>query len=92
MYNRNIDALCVIETWLAPQAPDSLIKVPGHNVFRHDMGRRNGVCIDVKDNLSSKVIAPDVGACTGAESIWITVQCFYVRNTCIDSVTLMTTS
>ena len=72
---RNIDILCVSETWLLPHTPDSHIYINGYNVFRCDKGHEGGACIYVKDNLTSKVITCDLVGPSGIEDVWISVQC-----------------
>ena len=53
---RNIDVLCVSETWLNSNTPDVFVKISGYNIFRYDGGRGGGVCIYVKDVLTTNVI------------------------------------
>ena len=72
---RNIDILCVSESWLLPHTPDIFVNLPNYNIFRCDSGRGGGVCIYVKDVLSANVIDLKVPRQTGIEDIWVTVQC-----------------
>ncbi len=53
---RNTDVLCVSESWLAPNSTDDFVKLPGYKIFRRDGGRGGGVCIYVKDILTTNVI------------------------------------
>ena len=46
---KNLDILCISETWLQPNVRDQYIEISDFNVFRHDVGRGAGVCIYVKD-------------------------------------------
>ena len=77
MYERNIDILCITETWLNSYTPDKYVNIQGYTLFRNDKGRGAGACIYVKDLLTSNLInitnnaaiAPD-----GIEDLWITVQ------------------
>lgn len=43
----NLDFLCLSETWLTPNSPDSVYAISGYNVFRKDRqtGRGGGLLI-----------------------------------------------
>lgn len=41
LISEEIDILCVTETWLAPSKPDSVVNIPGYNIFRRDRGSTN---------------------------------------------------
>lgn len=73
--DRNIDILCISESWLLPHTPDTFVNIPNYNIVRCDGGLGGGVCIYVKDTLSANVIDLKVPRQTGIEDIWITVQC-----------------
>lgn len=72
---RNIDILCISESWLLPHTPDVFVNLPNYNLFRCDSGRGGGVCIYVRDVLSANVIDLKVPRQTGIEDIWVTIQC-----------------
>ncbi len=72
---RNIDILCISETWLFPHTPDAFVNLPNFNMFRCDSGRGGGVRIYVKDILHANVIDSMVPRQTSIEDIWITVEC-----------------
>lgn len=74
MEERNIDVLCITETWLLPHTPDNFINVSNYNVFRCDNGRGAGACIYVKDTLKANVIRSEVLRPQGIEDVWVTVQ------------------
>ena len=57
---RNIDILCITETWLLPHTPDYYINIYDFNVFRCDNGRGAGACIYVRDTLKSNVLSLDI--------------------------------
>ena len=65
------DVLCITESWLCPQIPDSAINIPGFNLFRKDhtntMG--DGVCIYLRHDIPCKRLveceSPNV------ESLWL---------------------
>ena len=54
--DRNIDVLCVSESWLLPDIPDAYVNIPGYKIFRCDSGRGGGVCIYAKNVLSTNII------------------------------------
>ncbi len=72
---RNIDVLCVSESWLLPDLPDTYVNIPGYKIFRCDSGRGGGVCIYVKNVLSVNIINLNVPKQEDIEDLWITVQC-----------------
>ena len=37
---KDVDVLCLTETWLTSNIPDSFIDFPGYNIFRCDKGER----------------------------------------------------
>ena len=65
------DVLCITESWLTPQIPDSAVNIPGFNLFRNDrtnaMG--GGVCTYLRHDIPCKRLveceSPDV------ESLWL---------------------
>lgn len=75
--SRNIDILCIAETWLEPNILDRFIEIPGFNVFRHDKGRGGGACIYVRDDFKVEQIDTNVNREVGleVEDLWIRVQC-----------------
>ncbi len=72
---KNIDILCISESWLLPHTPDTFVNLPNYNIFRCDRGSGGDVCIYVKDILSANVIDLNIPRQTGIEDIWVTVQC-----------------
>ncbi len=72
---RNIDILCISESWLLPHTSDAFVNLPNYNIFRCKYGRGGGVCIYVKAVLSANVSDLKVPRQTGIEDIWVTVQC-----------------
>ena len=43
----SVGAICITETWLSPEIPDSSISIPGYNLFRRDRieAPGGGVCV-----------------------------------------------
>lgn len=55
--SRNTDILCVSETWLLPNKKDTLCIIPNFKNFHSDLGRGDGVCIYIRDNLKTTKLA-----------------------------------
>jgi hypothetical protein len=55
--NGIICIICITETWLSANIPDSNVSIPGYNFFRQDSARTTGgggVCVysvDEKDTM-----------------------------------------
>lgn len=75
LIDRNIDVLCVSETWLHSNIPDAYINIPTYTVYRCDNGRGAGVCIYVNNSLTSSLIKLEVPRQVGVEDVWVQVQC-----------------
>ena len=71
---REIDILCVSETWLTPTILDKYLDIPDFNVFRRDLKPGGGVCIYVRSNLKVNKIELQVENETLVEDLWIKVQ------------------
>ncbi len=75
MKERQIDALCVSETWLLPNIPNQFIELSQYSVFRCDKGRGGGVYIFVRNDLSATLLPTHtINRPTGVEDVWITLQ------------------
>ena len=49
----SISAICITETWLSPNVPDSCVAIPGYNLFRKDrITTGGGVCIYLDHNVN----------------------------------------
>ena len=73
--DRQIDILCISETWLLPNMTDKFINIPQYKVFRQDVGRGGGVCIYVRDYLSATLLPPlNNDRPPGVEVVWCTIQ------------------
>ncbi len=75
MNGRNIDILCITESWLLLCVPDHLVNIHGYKFFRCYNERGGGICIYVKDDLPATLINLSVPKRAGVEDVWITVQC-----------------
>lgn len=63
LFSKNtFDAIAVSETFLKPKVKNTLMKVPGYNVFRADRTSRNGggVAVYFKDCYKCEVLAASV--------------------------------
>ncbi len=38
MRDRKVDVLCISESWLLPNLPDSFVMILGYKIFRYDGG------------------------------------------------------
>ena len=72
---RNVDILCVSETWLLPYIPDEFVNIPNYKVFRCDIGRGAGSCIYAKAVLNPSIMNLNVPRQPGVEDVWVKVQC-----------------
>ena len=72
---RDIDVLCVSETWLHSNTPDMYVNIPNYTIYRCDNGRGAGVCIYVRNSLTSSIIKQEVPRQEGVEDVWVQVQC-----------------
>ncbi len=75
MTKRNIDILCISETWLLPQIPDNYIHIPGYKVYRCDKSYGGGACVYVKVSLTTKIFTSDDDRPDGVEDVWLSIQC-----------------
>ena len=68
------DAICVTESWLKPDIPDSSVSLPNYNIFRKDrpFTEGGGVCIFLNSKFPCNRLphceVPDV------ESLWIQIR------------------
>ena len=74
---RNIDILCITETWLESNIKDCLVTISDYAIFRCDLSSGGGVCVYVRDNLSAKLIKSDYSQIPGMEEIWLNIQYKY---------------
>ena len=69
----SVSAICITETWLLPNVPDSCVAIPGYNLFCKDrIITGGGVCI----NLDHKMPCKFLESCNQDEvkSIWISMR------------------
>ena len=74
LYMRDIDILCVSETWLLNETPKAQVYIPDFKIFRCDDGRGGGVCIYVNNLLKTNVINLSFSKKPGIEDVWVSVQ------------------
>lgn len=58
-HNSAIDIICLSETWLTDNIPDSLIEIEGYNMVRNDRiySRGGGVCIYYKSFIKCRLLS-----------------------------------
>ncbi len=74
VYSRDIDVLCVSETWLQKNTPDVHVSIPNYVLYRKDVGLGGGVCIYVKKELKIILINFLPSKHDGVEDLWLSVQ------------------
>lgn len=72
--DRNIDILCITETWLVPNVPNRLVNIQGYKLFRCDGGQGGGSCIYIRNSLSCVQVKVDLPICEGIQDVWVKVQ------------------
>ena len=72
--SRDVDILCVSETWLNANVLDTYIDIPGFKVFRNDGGKGGGTCIYVNDILKVTKVTSRTQPCEGVEDLWLSIQ------------------
>lgn len=63
--NTKTDFLCVSETWLSKVHSNKMLEIQGYRIIRHDRvkdkkKRGGGICIFLKNHLSSKVLVKSI--------------------------------
>ena len=71
---REIDILCISETWFSSNLPDTFVNIAGFNIHRCDYGCGGGSCIFVRGDLKVTQLESNVDRVEGIEDVWITVQ------------------
>ena len=71
---KNVDIICISESWLLPEMRSNFIEIPEFSVYRCDGGRGGGVCIYVSDQLKVTVLNPELVRPPHVEDLWMTVQ------------------
>ncbi len=84
--DRKIDVLCISETWLQANTPDSYVEIPNYKIFRCNNGRGAGVCMYVQSAFNPSVINLDVPRTTGVEDVCVKIQCWKWPTIIIDYV------
>ncbi len=74
VYSRDIDVLCVSETWLQTNTLDVHVSIPDYVLYRNDAGRGGGVCIYVRKELRTNIINFLLPKQDGVEELWLSVQ------------------
>ncbi|XP_037792643.1 uncharacterized protein LOC119587991 [Penaeus monodon] len=72
---REIDVLCISETWLTNDLEDKYVCFSNYNIYRQDKGRGGGVAIYVRDNLKVNPLNLTASKIDGVEDLWLSIQC-----------------
>lgn len=72
--DRDVDILCISESWLPPVMQNNFIEILGYSVYRCDGGRGGGVCIYVRENLKVNVLTPSLERPPQVEDLWLAIQ------------------
>ncbi|KAK9701572.1 hypothetical protein QE152_g30473 [Popillia japonica] len=74
--HRNLDILCLSETWLSEMVTHNSICIEGYNIIRKDRGSRGGgVAIYIKKNFTFSIIPTG----DSIEQLWVSLQCHGCR-------------
>ena len=69
----NYDVICVTESWLSQDIPDSELVISGYNVFRRDRNRHGGgIIIFVRDSLPCTILPTPISS--SIELLSLTVE------------------
>ena len=70
------DVICITETWLSPEVPDSVYQMPDFLIFRRDRLDRmgGGVMFYVRPCLNPRSIVPCVASANEFELLWILLR------------------
>ena len=69
----SISTICITETWLSPNVPDSCVSIPVYNLFRKDrINTGGGVCIYLDHKVPCKLL--ESFNQDEVESIWISMR------------------
>ena len=74
MLSRDVDIMCISESWLLPLTANRFIDIPGYSVYRSDAGMGGGVCVYVKEDFKVNILTPTLERPDDIEDIWMTVQ------------------
>ena len=72
--SKDIDIMCISESWLLPLTCNRFIEIPGYSVYRCDAGMGGGVCVYVKEDFKVNVLTTTLERPDYVEDIWMTVQ------------------
>ena len=72
----SLDIICITETWLNAEIPDSAIHLPGYVVYRKDRstGQGGGVLCFVRSNVKSFMLEPANNVNHEFEILWLGIR------------------
>jgi hypothetical protein len=70
----SVGIICITETWLSANIPDSNVSIPGYNLFRQDRAHTTGggVCVYLDEKIPCKLLNSCVE--DDVESIWLSMR------------------
>ncbi len=79
MYERDVDVLCVCETWLNDNIPNEYVNIADYCIYRCDGGRGGGggTCIYVKKELTTNIISFEIIKHVAIEDIYLSIQQYH---------------
>ena len=71
---KNVDLICITETWLQSHIHDNILSVPGYSIERHDRsnGQHGGVCIYIRNSIKYQVLHDMMN--TEIEALWVKLR------------------
>ena len=70
---KDIDLVCITETWLKERIADSVVEIPNYSIIRLDrqVVEHGGVCLYVKDGFSKYRVIQELQCCEEHEILWV---------------------
>ena len=70
---KDIDLVCITETWLKERIADSVVEIPNYSIIRLDrqVVEHGGVCVYVKDGYSKYRVIQELQCCEEHEILWV---------------------
>ena len=70
---KDIDLVCITETWLKERIADSVVEIPNYSIMRLDrqVVEHGGVCVYVKDGYSKYRVIQELQCCEEHEISWV---------------------
>ena len=71
---KNVDLICITETWLQSHIHNNIVSVPGYSIERRDRsnGQHGGVCIYIRNSIKYQVLHDMMN--TEIEALWVKLR------------------